>query len=71
MVLDPVCLFHGKRRSEHICLYCCLCCLCFRNLTFEECHVTEDGDTIDVCRPCATEEAVNIVLLREQDEDAR
>jgi len=23
--LDPVCAFHGKRASEHFCLYCCLC----------------------------------------------
>jgi hypothetical protein len=24
-MIDPVCLFHGQKLSEHECLYCCLC----------------------------------------------
>jgi hypothetical protein len=48
--LDPVCLIHGLRRSEHDCLYCCLC---FESLTPEECHVREDGTREDVCNECA------------------
>jgi hypothetical protein len=48
--IDPVCLLHGKKLSEHICLYCCLC---FKDLTSEECHVTEDGKKEDVCNDCA------------------
>jgi hypothetical protein len=51
---DPVCVIHGKRRSEHDCLYCCLC---FKTLTVEECHVLPDGTREDVCVDCATEEA--------------
>ena len=47
---DPVCLVHGKRMSEHVCLYCCLC---FKSLTPEECNVREDGTKEDVCKECA------------------
>ena len=50
---DPVCVVHGKRFSEHVCLYCCLC---FRDLTPDECHVTEDGSREDVCNKCAAAE---------------
>lgn len=48
--IDPVCLFHGLRRSEHECLYCCLC---FKTLTPAECSTNADGDKQDVCIPCA------------------
>ncbi len=48
--IDPVCVFHGKRASEHVCLYCCLC---FKSLTPEECHVRSDGEREDVCDECA------------------
>jgi hypothetical protein len=51
--IDPVCLFHGKRWSEHHCLYCCLC---FKTLTVEECHVRPDGTREDVCEACAEHE---------------
>ena len=53
MVIDPVCAFHGLRRSEHLCLYCCLC---FEILTLEECSVLPDGSKVDICKPCAEEE---------------
>lgn len=52
--IDPVCLFHGKRLSEHHCLYCCLC---FKTLTVEECHQRPDGTREDVCNECAEFEA--------------
>lgn len=48
--IDPVCLVHGKKRSEHLCLYCCLC---FKSLTLEECHVRPDGTREDICADCA------------------
>jgi hypothetical protein len=51
---DPVCLIHGKRKSEHHCLYCCLC---FKSLTVEECHLLSDGTREDVCNECAEMEA--------------
>lgn len=52
-MIDPVCLVHGKKRSEHECLYCCLC---YRSLTIEECHKLPDGRYEDVCNPCARAE---------------
>lgn len=51
--IDPICLVHGKKMSEHDCLYCCLC---FRDLKPEECHEREDGTKEDVCIPCADAE---------------
>jgi len=55
--IDPVCLIHGKKMSEHVCLYCCLC---FRDLTPDECHVRPDGMKEDVCNECAAcEERAN------------
>ena len=47
--LDPVCAFHGKRLSEHECLYCCIC---FETLTRDQCHRGEDGQPWDICEPC-------------------
>lgn len=52
--IDPVCLIHGKRWSEHECLYCCIC---FKDLTPEECHVLPNGDKEDICNDCAIVEA--------------
>lgn len=47
MSIDPVCLIHGKRQSEHDCLYCCLC---FVPLEPEECWVDETGQKWDMCK---------------------
>lgn len=52
-MIDPVCLVHGKKMSEHDCLYCCLC---FKSLTPEECNVLPDGNKEDVCVECANKE---------------
>lgn len=52
-MIDPVCLVHGLRRSEHVCLYCQLC---YKSLTVEECSYLPDGTQHDVCVPCATHE---------------
>jgi hypothetical protein len=52
-LLDPTCLLHGRKLSEHDCLYCCLC---FRDLTPEECHVLPGGMKEDVCNACAQAE---------------
>lgn len=57
MAIDPVCIFHGKRWSEHQCLYCALC---YRDLTPEECHVLPDGSREDVCNDCAAYEAARM-----------
>lgn len=54
--IDPVCFFHGKKRSEHECLYCALC---FRNLTPEECWVDDTGQKWDVCVECKENERRN------------
>ena len=60
---DPHCAMHGKKRSEHTCLYCCIC---FKDLTIEECHITKDGEREDVCNDCAKHE--RDMLLKEQIE---
>ena len=52
-MIDPVCLIHGKKMSEHSCLYCCLC---YETLTPEECHTRPDGVKEDVCKPCGQKE---------------
>lgn len=51
--IDPVCLIHGKKKSEHECLYCCLC---YKPLTREECNVLPSGMLEDVCKVCAQRE---------------
>lgn len=56
-MIDPVCLLHGKKASEHNCLYCCLC---YCDLTPETCHVLEDGTKEDVCNECAEKEAAHM-----------
>lgn len=52
MVIDPVCLFHGKKMSEHEGGRCLYCSLCFDLLTPDECAVDEDGQKWDICIPC-------------------
>ena len=61
--IDPVCAFHGKRRSEHICLYCCLC---FDPLTPEQCSINAEGEREDVCVPCAKFEAKQLAAREAQ-----
>ena len=63
-VIDPVCLFHGKRKSEHECI---VCCICYRTLTFEECHVMPDGEREDVCNECAAKEAAVLAVKEAND----
>lgn len=48
-MIDHVCAIHGKKLSEHICLYCCLC---FSDLTEDQCHIRADGTKEDVCNRC-------------------
>jgi hypothetical protein len=52
-VIDPVCAIHGKKMSEHVCLYCCLC---FIPLKPEECALNAEGKPEDVCIPCSEAE---------------
>jgi len=54
--LDPTCLFHGKKASEHVCLYCCIC---FQTLTPDECWVDGDGVKWDLCVECGEREQPN------------
>lgn len=54
--IDPVCLIHGKKWSEHPLGFCLYCCLCFKSLTPEECNVLENGKKEDVCKSCAEKE---------------
>lgn len=60
--LDPVCIIHGKKMSEHACLYCCLC---FKSLMPEECNVRDDGQKEDVCKPCAAHEKMREQQIKE------
>lgn len=66
MSVDPVCLFHGKRRSEHHCLYCCLC---FETLTPDECYVDAAGVKWDVCVECAAHEALAVPAVGSEGDD--
>ena len=52
---DIICSMHGLPLSGHDCLYCCLC---FRDLTLDECNLTDDGRREDVCLECALNEGV-------------
>ena len=61
MVIDPVCLFHGKRWSEHRCL---VCCICYKDLTPEECAVDAEG-TWDVCKGECARQAGVVELVAE------
>lgn len=61
-MIDSVCVFHGRKQSEHVCLYCCIC---FRDLTPDECSTDGDGVQWDVCNPCAElERSANEALYR-------
>lgn len=57
--IDPVCLVHGKKMSEHVCLYCCLC---YKTLTLEECNVNAHGYREDLCIECAAYEQEQLAL---------
>ncbi len=63
---DPVCLVHGKKMSEHECLFCCLC---FKSLTPDECNVRENGKKEDVCKACASEESATMKIREKQKKD--
>jgi hypothetical protein len=58
--IDPVCLHHGLRWSQHEDGRCLFCCLCFRTLTIEECHLLPDGTREDVCNECAEYERLQL-----------
>lgn len=50
MIIDPVCLFHGLKHSEHVCLYCSHC---FNtSLSIEDFWQDENGDRWDICMEC-------------------
>jgi hypothetical protein len=55
--VNAVCLIHGKKHSEHDCLYCGLC---FKPLTVDECAYLPNGKREDVCIECAMDERARI-----------
>lgn len=57
--IDAVCLIHGKKHSEHDCLFCGLC---FKPLTVEECAYLPNGKREDVCIECAMAEHERLPL---------
>ncbi len=61
--IDPVCVIHGKKVSEHACLYCCMC---FVSLTPEECSTNAAGIKEDVCMPCALNERLVGKVLKKK-----
>ena len=57
--VNPVCLLHGKRWSEHEGGRCLYCCICFKPLTPETCVEDSVGDKWDVCQGrCAIEAGI-------------
>jgi hypothetical protein len=56
--IDPVCLIHGKRWSEHEGGRCLYCCLCFKPLEPEECWADADGQKWDLCQECGESEQI-------------
>lgn len=58
-VIDPVCVIHGRRWSEHDGGRCLYCCICFRPLEADECATDSSGQKWDVCRgDCAREAGI-------------
>jgi hypothetical protein len=57
MNIDPVCLHHGKRWSEHESGRCLYCCICFTPLTPDQYAIDSNGQGWDVCNTgnCAKE----------------
>lgn len=51
-MIDPVCLFHGKKASEHHCLFCCIC---FKTLSISECYIDLNKQRWDMCKNCGDE----------------
>jgi hypothetical protein len=62
-IIDPVCIFHGRRYSEHKCL---VCCLCFCDLTPAKCNKLPNGILEDVCQECAIKETIMMNNIKEQ-----
>lgn len=59
MPIDPVCLFHGKRMSEHEGGRCLYCSICFKPLKPEECATDSLEQRWDVCiGQCAIEAGI-------------
>ena len=50
-IIDPTCLFHGKKWSEHKYGRCIYCPLCFRSDEYEH-WVDAEGQKWDICVGC-------------------
>lgn len=51
-IIDPVCMIHGMKWSEHRHGRCIYCGLCFVPLEDDECWVDSKGQKWDMCREC-------------------
>lgn len=57
--VDPVCIIHGTRWSEHEGGRCLYCCICYLPLTPDECAVDQNGQKWDACKgQCARETGI-------------
>lgn len=50
--IDPTCLSHGIKWSEHINGKCLYCCICFKPLTPTESYVDKNNIKWDNCVSC-------------------
>lgn len=50
VTIDPFCLHHGLRMSEHPTGWCLFCCICFDALEPDECYRDVKGVKHDVCK---------------------
>lgn len=53
--VDPTCLFHGMKMSEHKEGWCIYCPLCFKSGDYER-FVDSSGQMWDICVECKAHE---------------
>lgn len=58
-VIDPVCVFHGKRWSEHEGGRCLHCPICFRSDLNYPHYEDPSGQKWDLCQECGEREAAS------------
>lgn len=65
--INPTCLIHGMKWSEHTSGRCLYCCRCFKPMEVEDCAINSDGEKEDVCRPCAKHEKAMMLKKKWND----
>lgn len=70
-MINPTCLFHGKKRDEHFCLYCCLC---FKDLCdpetgtlYADIYQDDEGIKWDMCMSCKAHEDIMMEEMNGED----